>query len=368
MTQYLNVNTRSHSYTVHAGYQILDTSLHDVLKDVNSDILFLLADENLFHHHGSLLLKSLHRFSSDVRHMIIPQGESSKSVKMWEKVIHFLLTNAARRNTPLLVAGGGVTGDLGGFAAASVLRGIPLIHIPTTVLAMVDSSIGGKTGINHLTGKNLIGSFYQPRAVIADTQFLTSLPRSEWINGLSEILKYGAINDSAIFDEATIFLNDDYRAIDRKKLISLICKCIKIKSDIVAKDEFESGIRAFLNYGHTFAHALEKACGFNSVSHGEAVFLGMLAAQKLSALTGYSLHGNFLDPFKDLYQYRANPLSLSAEKIYSCMFNDKKRTDEHLKFVLLKDWQSPVVMNVTNKTYIIAAINLMIHEILNHQP
>ncbi len=366
--QYLEVKTQSHSYKIVVGREIFEKSLSDILTDSSNDRLFLLADENLFHHHGEQLLKSLQHFSGDVRHMLVPQGESSKSVKFWESSVNFLLTNGVRRNTPLIVAGGGVTGDLGGFAAASVLRGIPIIHIPTTVLAMVDSSIGGKTGINHSTGKNLIGAFYQPKAVIADTRFLTSLPRREWINGLSEILKYGAISDAEIFNEASIFLSADYLSTDREKLISLIFKCMKIKADIVAADEFESGIRAFLNFGHTFAHALEKACNYDSISHGEAVYLGMLAAQKLSRLSGSSLTGDFLEAYRPLYQFRVQPAEVSRDDIYSFMFQDKKRTDEHLKFVLLDEWQSPAVKTVTNKEYIKNAIELMIHQLKQSQP
>ncbi|TVQ04980.1 MAG: 3-dehydroquinate synthase [Balneolaceae bacterium] len=364
MMQYLEVKTQSQSYKVVVGRDIFERSLQEIFNGSSWDKLFLLVDENVFLHHGDLLLNSLNHFADDVQHLVVPQGESSKTVAFWESTVNFLLTNGVRRNTPLFVAGGGVAGDLGGFVAASVLRGIPLIHIPTTILAMVDSSIGGKTGINHQTGKNLIGAFYQPNMVIADTRFLTSLPRREWINGLSEILKYGAISDASIFNEASIFQAEDYRIIDQEKLISLIYKCIKIKADIVAADEFESGIRAFLNFGHTFAHAIEKACNFDTISHGEAVFLGMLAAQKLSRLTGYSLNENFLEPYKPLYQFRVNPDEVSSEEIYSYMFQDKKRTDKHLKFVLLKEWQSPAVKNVTNKEHIIEAIMLMINEMM----
>jgi 3-dehydroquinate synthase len=363
MMQYLQVKTQSHSYKAVIGRDIFENSLHEILGGGSCDKIFLLVDENVFQHHGSLLLNSLDQFATDVHHMIVPQGESSKSVAFWESALNFLLTNGVRRNTPLIVIGGGVTGDLGGFVAASVLRGIPLIHVPTTILAMVDSSIGGKTGINHQAGKNLIGAFYQPRMVIADTQFLNSLPRREWINGLSEILKYGAISDTSIFNEASIFQTEDYRFIDREKLESLIYKCIKIKADIVATDEFEGGIRAYLNFGHTFAHAIEKACDFDTISHGEAVFLGMLAAQKLSRLTGSVLSGNFLEPYKPLYHFRVKPEELSAEEIYTYMFQDKKRTDIHLKFVLLKEWQFPVVKNVTDKEHVLDAIMHLIKEI-----
>lgn len=354
------VKTQSQSYHAIVGFDILKESLYKFISGTKHDKLFLLVDENVFQHHGDNLIQTLQNFSDHVLHLIIPEGESSKSVKFWEKAVSFLLSNGVRRNTPLFVAGGGVTGDLGGFVAASVLRGIPLIHIPTTLLAMVDSSIGGKTGINHQAGKNLIGAFYQPRAVIADTRFLISLPQREWVNGLSEILKYGAIRDAEIFDNAAVFFSKDYHTLDQEKLITLIHKCIKIKAEIVAQDEFESGVRAFLNFGHTFAHALEKACDFNTISHGEAVYLGMLAALKLSDLCGYSITGQYIEPYKPLYQFRVKPGEVLSEDIYSYMFQDKKRTDEHLKFVLLEDWQSPVVKTVINKEHVKEAIDLMI--------
>lgn len=297
----ITINATASSYKAAVGNNILEAGLADFLQDKQADKLFVLIDEHVFEHHWEWIRPILSTHSKKLFHMTVPEGEGSKSVGFWSKTLDFLLQEGIRRNTPLLVFGGGVTGDLGGFTAATALRGIPLVHIPTTILAMVDSSIGGKTGVNHSTGKNLIGSFYQPEKVIADIQFLDSLPKKEWTNGLSEILKYGAIRDEKIFAEAEIFLEQNLHSIDSRKLINLIAKCIKIKADVVEEDEFEGGIRAFLNYGHTFAHALEKACDFNKISHGEAVFLGMLAAQKLSNLTGADLQTTKLTPYRSLY-------------------------------------------------------------------
>jgi 3-dehydroquinate synthase len=228
---------------------------------------------------------------------------------------------------------------------------------------MVDSSIGGKTGVNHSTGKNLIGSFYQPERVIADIQFLESLPKKEWVNGLSEILKYGAIQDEKIFSEAKIFLEQNLQSDDSKKLINLIAKCIKIKADIVEEDEFEGGIRAFLNYGHTFAHALEKACDFDTISHGEAVFLGMLAAQELSNLTGAELQTTKLTPYRSLYNFKASKDELSYEQLNDYMKSDKKRTDQYIKFVLLNDWQQPEVKTVKDHKLINQAWDVVFNEL-----
>lgn len=359
----ITINATDSSYNVTVGNNILETSLSEQLKDRNTDILFVLIDENVFHHHWKTIEPILSKLVQHVHYLEVPEGESSKSVHFWEKTFDFLLEEGIRRNIPLVVIGGGVTGDLGGFTAATALRGIPLIHIPTTLLAMVDSSIGGKTGVNHKTGKNLIGSFYQPETVIADIRFLNSLPKKEWVNGLSEILKYAAISDEKIFEEAEIFLNQELQSINPEKLINVIAKCIKIKADIVEKDEFEGGIRAYLNYGHTFAHALEKACDFDKISHGEAVFLGMLAAQKLSELTGADLQTTKLAPFRSLYAFRISKDELSFETLIHYMRSDKKRTDQYIKFVLLKGWQHPYIKTVKDETLINKAWDVVFNEL-----
>ncbi|MDR9365208.1 MAG: 3-dehydroquinate synthase [Balneolaceae bacterium] len=348
----ITINASSGSYKAAVGENIFEEELAIYLSQKQADKLFVLIDENVFRHHWKTIQPILSEIVTNVHFLQVPEGESSKSVRFWSKTLDFLLNAGIRRNVPLVVIGGGVTGDLGGFTAATALRGIPLIHVPTTVLAMVDSSIGGKTGVNHATGKNLIGSFYQPDRVIADTWFLESLPKTEWINGLSEILKYAAIRDETIFSEAEIFMEPDLQSMNKKKLIHLIAKCIKIKADIVEEDEFEGGIRAFLNYGHTFAHALEKACDFDTISHGEAVYLGMLAAQELSNLTGADLQTTKLSAYRSLYNFKISKEELSYNQLNEYMKSDKKRTDEHIKFVLLNNWQEPEVKTVKDKTLI----------------
>lgn len=359
----ITIKATSNSYKALVGKNILEECLAEYIKDRNSDKLFVLIDENVFKQHWEFIEPVLSKLVTHVHYLEVPEGESSKSVKMWSKTLDFLLNKGIRRNVPIAVIGGGVTGDLGGFTAASALRGVPLIHIPTTVLAMVDSSIGGKTGVNHTTGKNLIGSFYQPDLVIADIRFLNSLPKREWINGLSEILKYGAIRDDNIFEEAEIFLEPDLKSINPEKLIQLIAKCIQIKAEVVEEDEFEGGVRAFLNYGHTFAHALEKACDFDTISHGEAVFLGMLAAQKLSVLTGADLETTKLNLYRSLYKYRVSKEELSYERLNEYMKSDKKRTDQHIKFVLLDAWQHPQVKTVKNEALINQAWDVVFNEL-----
>lgn len=363
MNNRIEVQTSARSYSVETGRDILEQGLQTHLGRISTDTLFVLIDENVSRHHRDRIGPVLDKCAGQIHTMEVPSGESSKSAEFWSRTMDFLLKNQVRRNTPLLVIGGGVTGDLGGFAAATVLRGIPYIHIPTTVLAMVDSSIGGKTGINHPAGKNLIGSFYQPSAVIADIRFLETLPRREWINGLSEILKYGAISDETIFSESEIFFDRHPEQSSAADLAALIAKCVRIKAEIVARDEFEGGVRAFLNFGHTFAHALEKACGFQKISHGEAVYLGMLAARKLSRLTGSRINGNKIEAFRSLYQFRVKKDDLFPDDLIRFMKSDKKRTGEHLRFVLLESWQHPVVKTVKKKELISDALQVILDEL-----
>lgn len=358
-----SVRTKTADYEVAIGNNILESYLKDTLDRFAADTLYVLIGQNVHHHHGMELKKLLSGFTKQLHMYVIPAGESSKSMNQFERINDFLLQNGIRRNTPLIVIGGGVTGDLGGFAASTVLRGVPLIHIPTTLLAMVDSSVGGKTGINHHTGKNLIGTFYQPEAVISDIRFLQTLPAEEWINGLSEILKYAAIHDINLFNESEMFLNDDLQHADPEKLIGIIGKCVDIKAYIVGKDEHESGIRAFLNFGHTFAHALEKACDYHKMSHGEAVYLGMHAAIKLSELTGFKFKNDYLAPFRTLYHYKISKTDLSADELLNYMYSDKKRTDAHLRFVLLKNWQDPHILSVKKSEYVIEALSVIFREL-----
>lgn len=361
------VKTKENRYEIRTGDLILKSELQKALRLYATDQLYLIVDQNVAKYHQDYINRSIHGIASNTKQLILPPGESTKSLNCYSEALDFLLSNGVRRNTALVVIGGGVTGDLGGFVAATALRGIPLVHIPTTLLAMVDSAIGGKTGINHTSGKNLVGSFYQPSAVISDTHFLTSLPNNEWVNGLSEVLKYGAISNADIFEDSKIFLKGKPEGRKSNQLITLIDKCVKVKADIVSKDEFESGVRAFLNYGHTFAHALEKAADFNQISHGEAVFLGMLAAEKLSLLMGATLDTNPLDPFRKLYKYRIPKEALSLDNIMEYMNSDKKRTGANLSFVLLNKWQEPIVKIVEDRELIETAWSVVFSEIEKNQ-
>jgi 3-dehydroquinate synthase len=363
MKKSIEIKTATHRYEAVAGKDIFEDEIAAAASRFPASSLFILMDENVSKHHRKQIEGAFIKTGRPFHIKLIPEGESSKSADLWLGCIDFLLSSGVTRNSPVFVIGGGVTGDLGGFAAASVMRGVPLYHIPTTVLAMVDSSIGGKTGINHEAGKNLVGAFYQPERVIADITFLDSLPRQEWTNGLSEILKYGAIKQGDIFEKAELFLHENPDDSHPDKLVEIISDCIRIKADIVQEDEFEGGIRAFLNFGHTFAHALEKACGYQKMSHGEAVYLGMLAAVELSRQFKADIVPDNLTKFRQLYHYRVSKEELSLKDLTEYMKFDKKRTNQHIRFVLLEDWQQPVLKEVESETLIHKAWQIAFDEL-----
>lgn len=310
--------------------------LRSLTRDFTTRQCLLLIDENVQRHHP-WLISLFEQHYEQVVVATIPCGESSKSVAMYSQLLDVALQAKVRRGTPLFAVGGGVTGDLAGFVAASVLRGLPLFHIPTTLLAMVDSAIGGKTGINHATGKNLIGAFYQPEAVITDVRFLQTLPGREWNCGLGEVIKYACIHSEQIFEEAAAVASGKRGAI----LAAMIASCASIKADIVMRDELESGDRAFLNYGHTFAHALESHTHYTRFAHGEAVYVGLLAATYFSWKSGSNVHPDRIVHFRDTFRLQTRNLIPDIHQLTAAMFSDKKITGNRLRLVLLSDWGKP---------------------------
>ena len=217
--------------------------------------------------------------------ILLPDGERFKNLQSVSKIYEPLIRANADRGSTIVAVGGGVVGDTAGFAAATFLRGIPVVHVPTTLLAQVDSSIGGKVGVNHALGKNLIGAFHQPALVVIDPALLETLPRREFRSGLYEVVKYGVISSRELFDR----LNADVKALfakDGRALVPAIVESCRIKADVVSKDERESGLRRILNYGHTVGHALEAVTNYRRFRHGEAIALGMLAAADLAAARG----------------------------------------------------------------------------------
>lgn len=268
-------------------------------------------------------------------HVLIPDGERAKHTRTVAKVYDALVAARADRQTVLLVLGGGVLGDLAGFAAASYLRGIPLVHIPTTVVAQVDSAIGGKVGVNHPLGKNLIGAFYPPRAVLSDPQVLRTLSRREYRAGLYEVIKYGVIASPRLFARLESSL-DEVLARDGATLTAIIAECSRIKARVVMADEHEQGERRILNFGHTTGHALEAMTNYRRFRHGEAVGQGMLVAADVAHARG-TLSAEALERVRSLIT-RLGPLppvaDLSTRECLSAMQRDKKVLRGRLHFVL----------------------------------
>jgi len=330
------------SYDIHVGPGLLaraGTLIRPLLK---MPALFVVADENVADLHWPALAASLDE--AGIRHHLyrVPSGEGSKSFARLEDLLSAILDTRPERSTALLAFGGGVVGDLTGFAASILLRGVPFIQIPTTLLSQVDSSVGGKTGINMAQGKNLVGSFHQPRLVLADIDLLSTLPRRELASGYAEVVKYGLIDDPDFFawleKHGPALLDGDAEA--RAYAVRHSCQA---KARTVAGDERESGIRALLNLGHTFGHALEAETGFSTkILHGEAVALGSLMAFDLSARLG-------LSPAPALDRLRAHldavgmPTRLPAieggwqvERLMAHFAHDKKVDQGRLTFILAR--------------------------------
>lgn len=349
---------REQKYNVQVGINLWDEVNEFLGINYSADKVILVIDENVKKLYGLDITQKLEKKFDIVCEFVVPTGESSKSIQEWTNIMNFALENGARRNTPLLAFGGGVTGDLSGFAAASIMRGIPFIQFPTTLLAMVDSSIGGKTGINHYTGKNLIGAFYQPDAVFSQVDFLSTLPEKEWMCGLGEVLKYGAISDVSIFDKALFHLKNGHIEIV-EQWVPLIEQCASIKADLVQKDEQEAGIRAYLNFGHTFAHAIEAFMNYEGMSHGEAVYAGMIAAAFSSNLLGAQLDSDKLLQFKPYYKLDLSTLKGQNDELINLMFRDKKMRSNKLRLVLLKDWEKPYTIELDDTSIVDQAWNYL---------
>lgn len=339
------------NYEITIGSDLLDEVSQFISRHYGTNKIFIVIDEMVHEHHKFTIESRIAGTFSKVAKYVVPSGERSKSIEQYNSIVDFLLEDGSERGTPLLAIGGGVVGDLAGFVAASTLRGLPLIHVPTTLLAMVDSSIGGKTGINHSTGKNLIGAFYQPKAVFSDVDFLKTLPRKEWVNGLSEIIKYGMIESKDILDQLKKLTSEkDFAEPDA--WVDIITQSASIKADIVSRDVKESGVREFLNFGHTYAHVIERKGNYTQYSHGEAVFAGMLGAIKASNELGADIDPANLLHFKPLYDVSLSAMGRDVSGFTKLMLRDKKVKDQTIRLVLLNELEDPVVRSFVDTAFI----------------
>jgi 3-dehydroquinate synthase len=277
----LTVDLGPRSYPIHIGPGLLPRVGEWLAAAITGRRALVVTHPNIDDLYGTTLRDGLAAAGFTLATHQVPQGESSKCVDEFMGIQDALFAFGADRGTAVVALGGGVIGDLAGFAASTYMRGVPYVQVPTTLLSQVDSSVGGKTAINHPGAKNIIGAFYQPVMVVADTDTLHTLERRELLAGLAEVVKYGVIRDADLFARLEADL-DGLLSLDPQLLAPVIHRCCAIKAEVVAQDEREGGLRAILNFGHTFGHAVEALSGYGTVLHGEAVAIGMVAAARLA--------------------------------------------------------------------------------------
>ena len=332
--QTLKVELANRSYPIHIGRGLVSNA-DLILPHLKRKHVAIVTNTTVAPLYLEQLSASLQASGVSVISIILPDGEAYKNSETLNLIYDALLQNRCERSTTLIALGGGVVGDLTGYAAATYLRGVPFIQIPTTLLSQVDSSVGGKTGINHPLGKNMIGAFYQPQLVLADIDTLQTLPSREFSAGMAEVIKYGLIRDSHFFDWLEIHI-EQLMALDESSISEAIYRSCRNKADVVARDEHETGERALLNLGHTFGHAIENAMGYGVWLHGEAVAAGTMMAADLSARMGW-LKPEDVKRIYALLTAANLPLEapkLGVEKYLDLMQLDKKVADGKIRLVL----------------------------------
>ena len=324
------------SYQVYIGPGLLVQTGRWLRENGFSGKLVIITDPTVNKLYGDVLNQGLTKDGFSVNTLLVPEGEEQKSLATAGRLYHELTNCYAERTTPILALGGGVIGDLAGFVAATYLRGVPLVQIPTTLLAQVDSSVGGKVAVDHGQLKNMIGTFYQPGLIIADINTLKTLPAEELANGLAEVIKSAAIRGEKFFTFLEQNL-DKIKSLDEGALEEIVFQSVKIKAEVVEKDEMDLGLRNILNYGHTIGHALESVSNF-SIGHGNTVAIGMLAAARISHMMGI-LDGNEVVRLKKVIEQAGLPTempNLESTEIIKAMKHDKKIRRDKVRFVLLK--------------------------------
>jgi len=340
------------SYPIFIGKNILlDRSLFD---NVNKKNLVLITNKKIEKLHISKIKNTLLKKNK----IIISDGEKYKNQDSITKIYNYLLKNKYSRDSCIVAFGGGVIGDMAGFAAATYQRGINFIQVPTTLLSMVDSSVGGKTGINHPLGKNMIGSFHQPIAVIIDTEILKTLSKRQFNAGMSEVIKYGIIKDKKFFN--WIAKNTDkIKAQDSDSIIKIVKRSCEIKAEIVALDEKEKNIRALLNLGHTFGHAIENYLGYGKWLHGEAVACGFLIACSVAIqknTMGISEYNKIKSLLKAFSLPTKLPKNINIERLFEIMSLDKKVKNNKMVYVIPNNIGKAYITNKISKNIVIKAL------------
>ena len=358
------VETTGGNYPVWVGWGILDDIGKKTKEYLSPSCVYIITDESILEHARKVQI-SMEK-SGIASHMyIVPPGESSKTLETVQQIYSWLAGRKAERRHLIVAVGGGVIGDMAGFVAATYLRGMPFVQVPTTLLAMMDASIGGKVAVDLPQGKNLVGAFYQPKFVLSDVETLVSLPERELNSGWAEAIKHGLILDE---DLLGIFENrvDEVRSLDRDIATEIIRKSVAIKANVVSRDERETlGIRILLNYGHTIGHAIESSTGYTKYLHGEAVSIGMMAAAKIGQLEGILREEEVIrqeDVLKS-YGLPVRAQGLVAEEIIEATTSDKKTSDGIVNWVLLNGLGNAVTDNNIPINHVLDAVNFVIKDV-----
>lgn len=324
----------SAQYDVVIGSALIDACGTLISREISPCRAALISDDRVMALYGGAAALSLQKAGYEVRCFAFPAGEASKTPQTLLAVLDFLAENSFDRGDVVVALGGGVTGDLAGFAAAVYMRGMPFVQMPTTLLAMVDSSVGGKTGVNLEKGKNLAGAFKQPKLVLCDTNVLKTLESAQFSCGMAEVIKYAMICDEAVFEE--LCHTKGALALSEKRLTELIALCVGIKGRIVAADEFEHGERKLLNFGHTLGHAIEKSSEY-AVNHGQAVAIGMAMITAAAEKTGICAPGTQAKLIKALSNFDLpSRTDFDAETLFQAVLSDKKRGGDSITLILPK--------------------------------
>lgn len=332
----LQVSLGDRSYPIYIGSGLISKS--ELFKPhIAGQSVYIVSNTTVAPLYSQKLIATLSGDAKSIHEIILPDGESYKDWATLQKIFDAMLSNGADRKTIIIALGGGVIGDMAGFAAACFMRGIRFIQVPTTLLAQVDSSVGGKTGINHPLGKNMIGAFHQPVAVVADLDTLRTLPPRELSAGLAEVIKHGAIADATFFEWIESHTKE-LMARDPSAMSHAVERSCEIKSAVVAADEKESGVRAILNFGHTFGHAIESGMGYGKWLHGEAVGCGMVMAADLSARLGHIQPAD-VERIKALVGTMGLPTcapQLGNPRFFELMQIDKKSEGGEIRYIILE--------------------------------
>lgn len=334
----VHVELGKDSYEILIGRN-LGAELQNFIRETGfPEKALLISDTNVGKLYGENVLRSIREAGLSAELIMVPAGESSKSLQQAEQLYTAAIEHCLDRKSPIFALGGGVVGDLAGFIAATYMRGVPFVQIPTSLLAQVDSGVGGKVAVNHRLGKNLIGAFYQPKRVFMDMGTLDTLPVREIHTGLGEIVKYGVIYDADFFD----FLEknaDKALSLEEMAVQHMVARSCEIKADVVSKDEKEGGLRRILNFGHTIAHAIEKETGYVRYNHGEAVAIGMIGAAYISREMG-AARDEEVERLERLIKRMGLPMragGCTTDHMYRDIFHDKKTVGGRVNWVLMKE-------------------------------